>query len=133
MKILIAEDEMATRLILHKMLSSYGDCYLASCEKEAWIIAKMAIDNKSPFSLVCLDITMPPGDTGLELAKKIREHEHEQAIFAQNRSKILVITVEDDIKTARHSFRDAQCDGYLIKPVSHEKLTQELHNLGFSQ
>ena len=129
MKILVADDDLTSRLLLHQMLSLYGECYLAACGQEAWALVQTAIDKKSPFTLICLDITMPPGENGLELAGKIRKYEHGHGIFTQQRSKILMISAEEDRKVVLKSFSESECDGYLVKPVFPEKINEELRKL----
>ena len=129
MKILAADDELTARLLLHRMLSDYGECHLASCGQEAWAVVKMAINQKKPFSLICLDINMPPGDNGLDLAKKIRGYEHDNEIFGLQRSKIMMVSAEDDRQIVIQSFLESECDGYLIKPIDPEKLEEKMNML----
>ena len=79
MKILIIEDDFASRKILASILSSYGKCDLAVDGIEGLKAVSQAYRNNEPYDFICLDIMMPKLD-GQETLKIIREMEKERNI-----------------------------------------------------
>lgn len=63
MKVLIAEDDLTSRKFLSKFLSKYGECDLALDGPETINAFLMALKDKKPYHLICLDITDKPTDT----------------------------------------------------------------------
>ena len=128
MKILIAEDDLASRKLMHKYLSSYGDCDIAQDGNVAIEAFQCALDNNEPYDLVCLDIMMPNID-GRKALKKIRQIEDEHGIGGFDNVKVIMTTALSDSENIMGSFREG-CEAYLIKPVEKNKLLQEMSNLG---
>ncbi len=58
MKILIAEDDLVSRSFLSRFLEKYGDCDLVVDGLEALDAFLMALKEKDPYRLICLDIMM---------------------------------------------------------------------------
>ena len=73
------------------------------------------------YDLICLDIMMP-GMNGQEALKLIREEESKAKIKG---SKVLMTTALDDSKNVMSAFKE-QCDGYLVKPITTDKLKEKL-------
>jgi two-component system chemotaxis response regulator CheY len=71
MKILIAEDDMMSRKFLYKFLSKYGECDITVDGMEAIDAFLLALKDKKPYDLVCLDIMMPKVD-GLKALKRLK-------------------------------------------------------------
>jgi two-component system, chemotaxis family, chemotaxis protein CheY len=126
MKILIVEDDFTSRLLLQKMLSPYGECHIAVNGKEAVLACRRAIDSKEYYDLICLDIVMPEmdGHTALE---EIRGLEDSQRVDMNKRSKIIMTTVRNDIKSVTVAYKQL-CDGYLVKPFDKAKLFEVLRS-----
>ena len=59
MRILIAEDDFASRLFMKKFLSKYGDCDVAVDGIEAIDAYLNSIQEGQVYDLICLDIMMP--------------------------------------------------------------------------
>ena len=59
MKILLAEDDYATRKFMVSFLSKYGECDVTVDGMEAVDAFLMALEEEEPYDLVCLDIMMP--------------------------------------------------------------------------
>ena len=59
MKILLAEDDFATRKFMLSFLSKYGECDVTVDGMEAVDAYLMALEDGEPYDLVCLDIMMP--------------------------------------------------------------------------
>ena len=62
MKILLAEDDFATRKFMANFLSRYGECDVTVDGMEAVDAFMMALEDEEPYDLVCLDIMMPVMD-----------------------------------------------------------------------
>ena len=91
MRILIAEDDFACRKFLYKFLSSYGDCDITIDGIEAIDAFMMALEEKRPYDLVCLDIMMPKMD-GKKVLKSIRNIEKQKEIEKSQKVKIIMTT-----------------------------------------
>jgi two-component system chemotaxis response regulator CheY len=127
-KILIAEDDLASRKFLQKVLTRYGDCDLVVDGEEAIEAFMMAWDEGQPYDLICLDIMMPNVD-GLKALKIIRDIETEKKLQNQNRAKIIVITALDRAEKVVSAFNTG-CEAYAVKPIDTEKLHQVMEKLG---
>ena len=77
MKILIAEDDFASRKFMLRFLSKYGECDVTVDGMEAVDAFLMALDGDEGYDLVCLDIMMPELD-GYQVLKTIRDIEKER-------------------------------------------------------
>ena len=76
-KFLIVDDDPACRRLLKHFLSPYGHCDLAFDGREAIAAVRIAMDNESPYDLICLDIMMPEMD-GQTALREIRGLEEEK-------------------------------------------------------
>jgi len=121
MKTLIVEDDFTCRLILQKLLETYGECHLATNGKEALQAFNQARREEKPYHLLCLDIMMPDMD-GQKVLREIRRIEQESGILLGKGAKVIMITALSDKDNVLEAFRQA-CDGYLVKPIEREKLT----------
>ena len=74
MRILIAEDDLASRKFIFEFMSKYGMCDVTFDGMEALDAFLMALDEEKPYDLVCLDIMMPKLD-GIKALKAIRDIE----------------------------------------------------------
>lgn len=124
MKALVVDDDFASRKILLKYLSEYGQCDISVNGKEAVDVFKLAMEEGEPYDLVCLDIMMPEMD-GQTALRQIRELEKEQGKFDQDGAKIIMTTCLDDSDNIKTAFRE-QCEAYLVKPIDKEKLVKKL-------
>jgi len=129
MRILIAEDDFGSRRLLQSILEEYGDCDTAVDGEEALEAFKLAWKEKRPYSLICLDIMMPKLN-GQEVLKHIREFERLNGIKPADEVKIIMTTVLDDPKNVIDALYKGGASAYLVKPISKEKLLQELTELG---
>lgn len=127
MRILIVEDEFGSRKLLHKFLSPYGACDMAVDGEEAVDAFEAAIRENSPYDLICLDIMLPKRD-GQEVLKEIRQIEQEHDIIGMKGVKVIMTTALNDPKNILEAFK-SQCEAYIPKPISRQKLIEELHNL----
>ncbi|MDD5134266.1 MAG: response regulator [Phycisphaerae bacterium] len=114
MRVLLAEDDTASRMILEKHLSDWGyEVLTAENGSEAWEI----IRTQQP-QIVLIDWIMP-GMDGLELCKKIRsvpDGKYIYLIFLTSKAQ------NEDIVIAL----DAGADDYLCKPFDREVLKSRM-------
>jgi len=127
MKILIVEDEFVSRHVLQELLSPYGECDMAVNGKEAVDAFESALAGNRPYNLVCLDIMLPEMD-GQEALKKMREIERKYQIGGLDGVKIIMTTALEDFDNIKRAFIE-QCEGYLVKPITREKIITQLKEL----
>lgn len=127
MKTLIVEDDFTSRLLLQELLKGYGTVHLAADGKEAVAASKAALDSDTPYDLICLDIMMP-GMDGQAALQEIRDYEESKGIFSTDGMKVIMVTALGDLKNVGTAFYSL-CDAYLTKPLSRQKLDEELKKL----
>jgi len=120
LRLLLAEDDFSSRLLLHTFLARYGECHVAVNGREAVEAFRTALERKQRYDLVCMDIMMPEMD-GAEAVRQIRAMEEAAGILSNYGAKIVMTTAVDDIKSVAKCFQDL-CDGYLVKPIDLAKL-----------
>jgi two-component system chemotaxis response regulator CheY len=129
MKILIAEDDFVSRKILNTILAPLGEVDIAANGNEAFTAVRMAIEANEPYDLICLDIMMPEVD-GIMALKKIRQLEGQKGVNPEARSKIIMTSALSDKKYVLAAVQ-ANCDGFLVKPIIKDRLFDELRKHGF--
>lgn len=122
MKILIADDEPDVRIVLKKLLESYGEVSLYNNGQEALDAYIESLDQSEPYDLICLDISMPVL-SGREALVKIREYEKEKAV--DKASKIMVITAHSNINNFVGAFEEG-CEIFLPKPFDKMQIENNL-------
>jgi len=127
LKILIAEDDLASRKLLQKFLSRFGDCDVAIDGIEALDAFLSAHDEKEPYELVCLDIMMPKLD-GVKVLKAIRDIENQKKVSEKDRAKIIMTTAINDQQTVLECY-ELGSEAYAWKPINLEKFREVLQNL----
>lgn len=131
MKILIAEDDLASRTFMKKFLSKYGECDLAVDGLEAIDAFLTSIKENIRYDLICLDIMMPKID-GLKVLKSIREIEQEKGILDDQKTKIIMTTAINDRETVMTSYNSG-CEAYAWKPIEIDKFIEVMKKLGLLQ
>jgi len=127
LRILITEDDFASRRALQMFLSPYGDCVIAVNGFETVETFKEALDAGEPYDLICLDILMPEMN-GHEALKAIRQAEREQGVDVADLVKVIMTTSKDGVQDIAEAFASG-CDAYVVKPVDKEKLCEEMRKL----
>jgi PAS domain S-box-containing protein len=124
LSVLVAEDNEINALLIRSLLTRLGhQAVIATNGEEAlesWFAAKSA---GTPYDLVLMDIQMPRLD-GIETAKRIRINEAQ----AGRRTPILALTANTLLED-RYACFEAGMDGFLVKPLDREKLTEALAGL----
>lgn len=126
MKILIVEDDPASRRLMLAYLAPLGPCDQAADGAEALDAFTRALDRDEPYDLVCLDIMMP-GMTGHEVLRTIRGTEEERGIFPP--ARVIMTTALRDRDNVMAAFSN-QCEAYLVKPIDRGQLLEKIRTLG---
>lgn len=109
-KILVADDEMALRMLISGTLEIGNFLTIeASNGLEAW--EKVAEEKPD---LVILDVMMP-GMTGYQVCQRIKEDEHLQ------RTKVIILTAKGQ-QADKEAALEAKADRYIAKPFSPAQL-----------
>ena len=127
MKILIAEDDFASRKFMSRFLSKYGDCDVTVDGTEAVEAFLMALDSDESYDLVCLDIMMPELD-GYQVLKTIRDIEKERNSPEEKASKVIMTTALNEGRNVTKAF-ELGCVAYAGKPIDQEKFENVLRKL----
>lgn len=119
MRILVADDDLVSRLAMEDVLRRCGAPEIVFAEDGASAWRLMTGD--SPFDLFCLDVRMPSPD-GLELVARLR------AAPALRRVPAMLISSTADRDTVLSATR---CDlqGFIVKPVGNDTVTRILRVL----
>jgi two-component system chemotaxis response regulator CheY len=128
MRVLIAEDEFTSRMILQKFLSPYGDCDVVMDGNEAIQAFQMAWEEKNPYDLICMDIMMPTMD-GHEAITRIRELEAASGGKHEKKATIIMTTARDDTEDVRNAIQRG-ANWYLLKPVNKQIFLNKLREMG---
>jgi len=129
LSILVAEDNEINALLMRSLLTRLGHHTVMTTNGEAalesWLSAKCA---GTPYDLVLMDIQMPQLD-GIETTKRVRALESgEQG----RRTPILALTANTLVED-RYACFESGMDGFLIKPLDRDKLTEALASLAASR
>lgn len=127
MRILIAEDDFASRKFMLKFLSQYGECDITVDGAEAVEAFTMGLEMGEPYDLICLDIMMPVLD-GYQALQQIREVEKENNISEENKAKIIMTTALNEGRNVIKAF-ELGCVAYAGKPIDQVKFQNVLRKL----
>ncbi|MDD3172380.1 MAG: response regulator [Herbinix sp.] len=127
MRVLIAEDDFASRKFMMRFLSKYGECDVTVDGNEAVEAFKMALDSGEGYDLICMDVMMPAVD-GFQALKLIREIEKDYNIPEDKKAKIIMTTALSEGKNVTKAF-ELGCTAYAGKPIDRDKFENELRKL----
>ena len=115
MRVLLADDDQATRLLLESRLTDWGyETVLAKDGLEAWSV----LQQETPPPLALLDWMMP-GLDGLELCRRLGNREEDSAVY------VILLTARNkagDLTTAL----EAGANEFITKPVNLPELKSRL-------
>ena len=125
LSILVAEDNEVNALLMRALLTRLGHHAVIAengeAALEAWLTASATA---TPFDLVLMDIQMPRLD-GIETTRRIRAREAGRPGRA---TPILALTA-NTLAEDRNACFEAGMDGFLIKPLDPDRLTEALADL----
>lgn len=128
LRILVAEDDLASRKFLSKFLSQFGECDVVVDGMETIDAYMISMREKKPYDLICLDIMMPKID-GVKVLKTIRELETQKGMLPEKRVKVIMTTALGETALVQAAF-DYGCEAYASKPIDTEKLVEVMNKLG---
>ncbi len=117
MKVLLAEDERASRMMLESLLRKWGYEPLAVEDGEEALEELLGED---PPELVLLDWLLP-GMEGTEICRRVREEFKDESVYPY----IILLTVKDQKESIIHGF-EAGADDYVTKPFDPQELRMRL-------
>ena len=127
MKILIAEDDFASRKFMLRFLQKFGECDITVDGLEAVDAFLIALEAGEGYDLVCLDNMMPALD-GYQALKAIRDIEKEKQIPEEKRTKIIMTTALNEGRNVSKAF-ELGCVAYAGKPIDQEKFENVLRKI----
>lgn len=127
MRALIVEDEFLSRKVLRSFLMTLFEVEIVVNGREAVEAFRLAHKENQPYDLILMDIMMPEVD-GIEALHKIRTIEEKESF--KPKVKVIMTTALDDPQTVIKSFYEGEASAYIVKPVSKDKLYEELTKLG---
>jgi PAS domain S-box-containing protein len=129
LSILVAEDNEINALLMRSLLARLGHHVVITTDGEealeSWQSAESA---GAPYDLVLMDIQMPRLD-GIETTKRIRDCEAGRRVRP---TPILALTANTLVED-RYACFEAGMDGFLVKPLDRDKLTEALVSLAASR
>lgn len=128
MKILIAEDDLASRRFMSRFMSAYGECDITVDGIEAIEAYILGLDSGEPYELVVLDVMMPRVD-GIKALKTIRELEKARGIVGAERAKIIVTTALGETQYIMSGF-ETGLEMYINKPVETDRMEAAMEKMG---
>ena len=127
MRFLVVEDDFASRKLLQKILSPYGEVDIAVNGLEAIEAFTHSLNEYPPYDLICMDIMMPEMD-GQAALRRIRSIEKERGIASNREIKVIMTTALDDPKNVVEAYYKGGATSYVPKPIEKHML---LHLLRF--
>ena len=125
LRILVVEDDPASRIMLHKILEKFGH------RVDSVNNGQSALEHfeQQAFDIVMMDIQMPVMD-GIETTHALRKCE--QRLRESGKvvvsPKIIAVTAHA-MKDDAQQFLDQGMDGYVSKPILPEQLTEEINRV----
>jgi len=125
LSILVAEDNEINALLIRSLLTRLGHRPVITTDGDAALESWLAADSAgTPYDMVLMDVQMPTLD-GIEATKRIRAHEAQRS---SRRTTILALTA-NALVDDRYACFEAGMDGFLVKPLDRDKLTEALASI----
>lgn len=126
LKMLVVEDDFASRLMLNKFLSRFGQCHIAVSGEEAVKGTELACDTNEPYDLICMDIMMS-GMDGIEAVRRVRAVERRCGL---REAVIIMVTAISDPQTIIRCCYESGANYYIIKPLVFTQLEALMRRYG---
>lgn len=130
MKILVVDDEAASRVKMQTLLNTFGVCQAVDNGLEAVKLVEQAIETGQPFQLITLDIEMPDLD-GAEVLQLIRRSEVDHHLPRDQCAKIIMVTGRADKNKVVACIRNG-CDDYIAKPFNIQMVRAKVEKVGLA-
>lgn len=127
MKILVAEDDLASGKFMEKFLSKYGEVVVTRDGIAAVDAFVEAVNKNERFDLVCMDIMMPKID-GYKALASIRDAERKLGTPRDSRCKVIMVSALDEGFDASYASDDYE--EYICKPIDIVKFDSIIKNIG---
>ncbi|MEO5340874.1 MAG: response regulator [Magnetococcus sp. MYC-9] len=121
MKMLVVDDELNNRVLMGRLLESYGPVDLVVDGREAVEAFHMAHAENAPYTMIFMDIMMPNMD-GHQAVQAIRKKEAELGIVSRQEVRVIMVTALDSPKEAMKSYYHDGCTDYVTKPITKQKI-----------
>lgn len=122
LSVLVAEDNEINALLIRSLLVRLGHRPVIAANGAAALESWIAADSAgTPYDAILMDVQMPDMD-GIEATRRIRMHE---AGRRGRRTPVLALTANTLVED-RYACFEAGMDGYLIKPLDRERLSEAL-------
>ena len=125
MKMLVVDDEFNNRILLSKILESYGSVDMVIDGQEAVDAFTLAHTEKEPYDIIFMDIMMPNMD-GHQAVQTMRKKEAEMGVLPQDEVKVVMVTALDSAKDAMKAYYRDGCTDYVTKPITKKKIDDVL-------
>ncbi|MDL2280017.1 response regulator [Desulfovibrio sp. OttesenSCG-928-G11] len=129
MRFLVVDDDFETRRLMQKLLRPFGEVDVATDGEEAVEAFSRALKECEPYDLITMDILMPNID-GQQALREIREIEKERGIDKEAETRVIMISGLDNSEELHDAFFLGEATGYIVKPINHSALLQEIAKLG---
>lgn len=129
MRFLVVDDDFETRRLVQKLLRPFGEVDVATDGEEGVESFSRALKEQEPYSLITMDILMPNID-GQQALREIREIEKEYGIVDQRQTPVIMISGLANSEALHDAFFIGEATGYIVKPINHAVLLQEITKLG---
>jgi CheY-like chemotaxis protein len=129
MRILVVDDEIASRRKLETIMREFGQCVAVETGTQALAAFKEAWELWRPFDVITLDVSMP-GMDGTEVLNQIREMEKTKRVEKDKTATVFMVTAQSNKDTVVTSLQ-AGCDDYIKKPFKKEMILDKLKKRGF--
>ena len=129
MKILVAEEDMASGKFMMKLLAKYGEVVLARDGIAAVDEFVNAVNTNERFDLICMDVMMPKID-GYKALASIRDAERKLGLARDKRVKVVMVSALDEGFDANYASDDYE--EYMCKPIDIIKFDEMIRELGLA-
>jgi len=128
MRVLIAEDDLVSRIVISKLMKAYGECDITVDGIQVIEAFVTGLDSGKPYDLICLDVMMPKVD-GIMALRTIRELEEKKKIEVSKRAKIIVTTALGKTDYVMSAFK-TDMEVYVSKPLGINDMEEAMKKLG---
>jgi two-component system chemotaxis response regulator CheY len=130
MKILVVDDETASRLKMQTLMGTFGVSQGVENGQGAINAVEKALEEGQPFQVITLDIEMPDLE-GTEVLQRIRRSEADHGLPKEKRARIIMVTGRADKQKVLACIQGG-CDDYIAKPFNIALVRAKMEKYGLS-